>query len=170
MRHQRRALRLHSVRAMYPLALLAATLWFAQISIVRAGGNPGASGNGTFTTGSEQYSFSFHAGFRQNGLAEGAAQFRNQTSGARFRVKINCLSIDGSIARLSGVITDHADPNVEGNTAIFGVRDNGNGKNAPPDEATPVFYAPPGSPTNCEDLDAEAFLMPLESGNVRVRS
>lgn len=88
----------------------------------------------------------------------------------RLHVEINCLNIgpDGKTATLSGVVKNSNSEQAVGATAIFRVRDNGEGGNAQPDGVTPVFLLAPDLNRNCNILTG-IQPTPITGGNVQVK-
>ena len=88
----------------------------------------------------------------------------------RLHIEINCLNIgpDGKTATLSGVVKNASTQEAVGATAIFRVRDNGEGGNAQPDGITPVFLSVPELNRNCNVLTG-IQPAPITGGNVQVK-
>ncbi len=130
-----------------------------------------ASGAGQITVGDDLRTFSYTAQRDSSNTTRGQAQLINRNSGNRFHMTINCLSVAGNVATMSGVVTNStADgtPFGEGNPVWFQVVDNGEGKNAPPDLISLVvfFFGPPGVPCTSPVIPAN---IPVEGGNIQVR-
>ena len=77
--------------------------------------------------------------------------------------------VSGNRAFVSGTISDSTNAGLVGLQTSFLVVDNGEGKNAPADQATLYWY--PFGP--CNNAGVQAFLLtvtfPIEMGNVQVR-
>jgi len=57
-------------------------------------------------------------------------------------LEADCMRfLDDRTAIIAATVVNDSDPEFIGTTAIFTVRDNGNGANAPSDEFTGIFYA-----------------------------
>jgi hypothetical protein len=132
------------------LLLLAAVVMLASLltAPAAAGRNPSASGHGNRISLGELRTFSFTAVEHADGTVTGEAEVFNRGWPVIAHWKIDCLQFVGeNRAIASGAITHSDDPVVEvGRIAVFGVEDNGEGENAPPDRITTVpDYAPPKS-------------------------
>lgn len=165
------------------LLLLAAVVMLYSLltSPAAAGGNPSASGHGNRISLGELRTFSFTAVKHADGTVTGEAEVFNRGFPIRAHWKIDCLKFEGgSRAIISGPITQSSDPEVVavGRIAVFGIEDNGEGKNAPPDRITTVpDYA---SPKSCNEFtfvgdelhDDDGFvrtLNPILDGNIQVK-
>ena len=132
-----------------------------------------ASGNGTLIMpDGTRRRFSFDAQGRPNGTATGEAIIHNPEFDFRGRIVIKCLDVVGNRARVAGILRDTNDPNLDNNTAVFEVFDNGNG-NARRNEDTIslVFFSPPNSPpptpAYCQSF--EGFdQMEIDRGDIEV--
>ena len=112
------------------LALVAGLTMLSQptASAVRANG-PSALGHGNLTAGGELRTFSFTAVTHKDGSVTGEAELINRSSGGEFQLAINCLSVSGNAAVVSGVVTNSDGPtNILGWTGVFSVTDNGDGQ------------------------------------------
>lgn len=101
----------------------------------------------------------------------------------RVHSKIDCLKFDeGNKAIASGPITQSSDPEVAavGLIAVFGIEDNGEGENAPPDRITSVEVYAPEEGIDCNDLtfvgdelqksgEVVNVLNPILAGNIQVK-
>jgi len=138
------------------------------------GSGPSASGQGSITDGNWRI-FTFHAVTHPNGSVSGNGVLKRNPGGAKFQFDIDCLSVDGNVAIMSGTITKlPLAPEFEGQPFWFKVVDNGEGVNAPPDEITFFYYCPPDDPECVTDLGdcgidhPENNLVPIEAGNIQV--
>jgi hypothetical protein len=125
--------------------------------------------------------FSFHANYLGNGRVEGRWQlldFFADGSKEVTRGRVTCFTVeaDGRTARIGGITEAATNPVNIGFDAIWTVVDNGEGANAPPDQATDLRYGitlPLGiAATHCEEgFPPEAFGTFGESvrANVQVR-
>lgn len=168
------------------LLLLAAVVMLASslTSPAAADGNPSAAGHGNRISGGELRTFSFTAVKHADGTVTGESETFNRAFPIRVHTKIDCLKfVGGNRAIMSGPITHSTDPEVAtiGDIAVFGVEDNGEGENAPPDRITHVpVYAPPKS-CNEFTLDGDDlieigapppradFLREILDGNIQVK-
>ncbi len=126
-----------------------------------------ATGSGLRFLGTDNVvrEFAFTAQKDSSGDTTGNAQLVNMATGAIVGIKINCLSVAGNVATMSGSIvvlnaqTDETD-------VWFRVADNGEGSSAPPDQITAVeTFVPPG-PSCSEDQGLK--LRNIDAGNIQV--
>jgi hypothetical protein len=111
-----------------------------------------------------------------DGTVTGQAEYHivrddpNFGENTRFHVEVNCLNInpDGKTATISGVVKNASDPQANGATAIFRVRDNGEGNGNEADGVTPVFLLAPSLNRNCFVVTG-IQPTPITAGNVQVR-
>jgi hypothetical protein len=97
--------------------------------------------------------------------------YSEQTTGLRLRGRITCLAIEGTTARLGGVITGSSDARLEGSPILWTVVDRGRGGATPPDLTTDVFI--PLFSQEVEELCAGTHdpglpLIELERGNIQI--
>lgn len=150
--------------------------------LAAGGSGPRASGHverglPDFGVTIEKYSFSAHT--LGNGDVGGRFNVRDVFADGSEQLKakgdVTCFTVeaDGKTARMGGIV-DGGDPALNGTEAVWTVRDNGEGNNAPPDEATDLrFGLPPGfAEFHCTvGFPPEAFgtFGDSERGNVQVR-
>lgn len=127
-----------------------------------------ATGSGHRISGGEFRSFSFAATKRADGTATGQAQVNVRSLDASAHIAIDCLTVDGNIAHVSGVVTHTSDPAVfvPDEQVHFAVEDNGRGADAPPDRVTGI---PENEPLTCNDALPSSAFNNIIRGNVRVR-
>jgi hypothetical protein len=112
--------------------------------------------------------FSFHAHYVGNAQVEGRWQLLDVFEGGFREVargSVTCFTIeaDGRTARIGGITEAATNPVNIGFDAVWIVVDNGEGVNAPPDQATDLRYGPATLPpdaaaTHCEvGFPPEAF-------------
>jgi hypothetical protein len=115
---------------------------------------------------------SFSAIRHRDGRVTGQFQiFSSQEPGIRVHGIVTCLGIDGSLARLGGVVTRSSPPGLE-SPAFWRVVDNGEGRHAPPDLGSDLAIF--ASPEDVQEFCAVGFgdFPPLLSslrGNIQVR-
>jgi hypothetical protein len=140
-----------------------------QSSLLKGSG-PSSTGQGKIV-GTDRV-FAFNATTRPNGTVQGQGTLNRTDTGTKFKFDINCLSVNGNVAIMSGTVTEsNAYPNSIGLPCWFKVKDNGEGTNAPPDEIT-FWYFCDGSvacdvPTCGSDLGVGLY--PIEAGNIQVK-
>lgn len=166
-----------------PLRTLAVALLLAGAmppAVAAAEGKPVASGHGRVKHFGAQptLAFSFDADRQDDGSVTGRALFHNLVENTTTRLEVNCLRIlpgyAGSVvtAVVSGVVSQTDAPNLSvGQSAIFRVEDNGEGKDAPPDRMT--VLAPLRQPADCKTaIPPAAGPLALEdaqdTGNIRL--
>ena len=155
-------------------ALSIAALVFAVIGSVAfsvsvgAAAPTSATGAGTLTILGELRNFAFTASTNKD-ITKGQAQLNNRDQDAIDHIDIDCMRVVGNQAVISGVITK-SNTGQEGNTGVFTVEDNGEGKNASPDRLSLVFfYAPQPPGTLCTVFPFASFpTSPIEGGNIQV--
>ncbi len=147
------------------LALLLSVTAFKPLS-----SGPSASGQGSLTltnsTEDQQRRFSFHANTMPDGSVQGSAVITYTGGVLKAKLDINCLTVTGNQAEMSGIITDHTNPAFIGRGFYFRVVDNGEGANATEDQMTLVFVnLAPGFPC----VGGHGALRPIEGGNIQVK-
>ncbi len=134
-----------------------------------------ASGQGTLTfdgipiEGEGFRHFTFHARVKANGEVQGSGTL-TYTGGVRnTRFDIDCLTVDGNHAIISGVTTrDNQFPENEGVLFWFEVFDNGEGSNADPDQMSLYYQGTNPDVYNCAN-DFDVPIYQIEGGNIQVR-
>jgi hypothetical protein len=141
----------------------------------RAAG-PSASGQGTLSfegipiEGEKFRHFTFHAKEKNDGSVQGNGVLTYIGGVRKISFDIDCLTVDGNHAIMSGVITgDDQFPENVGTLCWFEVFDNGEGANANPDQMS-LFY----SGTNPETYDCvndfSVDIYEIEGGNIQVKN
>lgn len=137
--------------------------------VFSAGGNSGPSANGAghFDILGDLRTFSFHANEAKDGSVSGQAQIHNRNQDVASHIVVNCLRVVGNTAYVSGVISKSSNTLLEGTGAVWSVRDNGEGANAPPDRISLAFVGY----TNVTNLCQLASPTPLHAidGNIQVK-
>ena len=99
--------------------------------------------NGSSAHGSGQFSFfgvwhfSFEAFGNKKGHAHGRAMFENLSEETQVEVRIDCLSVRGSTAVMSGTVLHSDNPDFPKSTNVFFVADDGSPTSS--DIITPLF-------------------------------
>jgi hypothetical protein len=133
---------------------------------VPTAGSPSARGAYSFTFATNEEHVTFHAAqINVDGTAEGRAQFRDKTARTSGQIEINCLTVVGTLAAVSGIVTHTNNPSIEGFEALFQVVDNGKGKDSPPDLASPILFHLPGIGPDCR-IPGEADFVPIDQGDI----
>jgi hypothetical protein len=161
MRSMRRAL-----WASVVLGVLVVLSVFATAAL--ASENPRATGGGTTPELGETSTFTFNAVQRPNGTVGGHMVYHLRFADLTIHMQLDCLSIAGNTAKLSGVVTHvQGDPPpfiFEGQDAVFTVVDNGEGGNVPPDLISDVFLFTGAS---CNDPFTPDPYLPIQ-GDIQV--
>jgi hypothetical protein len=132
-----------------------------------------ATGSGQIHVSGDLRTFTFNAKTDSSGVTTGQTEGFNRNSGTKWHGTINCLSIVGNVATMSGTVTDVSPATppyfVVGSPILFQVIDNGEGSNAIPDLISLTFFygTPPAPACNAPGLGIFATI-PVEHGNVQV--
>jgi hypothetical protein len=126
-----------------------------------ADSGPSTNGSFEFAAASGPLTFEFNARLQNNGNTNGEITLNGSVdlpdqdvdgegtgSGegvaeVSMKVSVDCLSVNGTHATMSGEITESSNESYIGNRAIMAVEDNGEGKNDPPDRFTWGLYGTP---------------------------
>ena len=139
-------------------------------SLVKADGNPSASGHGTVVDGDTVRFISFNAVQHDDGTVTGQAELQNFNQEIRVHLELDCLKINGNAAVMSGIITESSNADVIGLRGVFRAQDNGEGEASSPDLATDLGGTVPGADPTCGKAQADSFTThPVEEGNIQVR-
>jgi len=138
------------------------------------GSGPSAGGQGRIS-GTDR-TFAFSAVTHKDGSVSGQGQLNNRAAGVKIHFSIDCISVSGNAATMSGTVTN-SNFYVPGGPCWFKVKDNGEGVNAPPDEITGFLFCEPDDPDPlCNQLTCDVNnesdaggLNPIESGNIQVK-
>lgn len=125
-----------------------------------------ATGSGHIIINDSLRTFSFTATRDASGNARGQLEVYNRDLAVRVHAKLNCLSISGNTAIMSGTVTETDTPALEGTGVWVKVSDNGEGAGAPPDKITLVYTV---NPLFTCDSDAAVPYMNVERGNIQIR-
>jgi hypothetical protein len=131
-----------------------------------------ASGSGQIHLGLPFRTFAFSATQAADGSASGQAQIDNRSSGFRGHIAVDCMNVFGNVAVMSGVLTQSTLSSLPvGTDVFFAVQDNGEGPSAPPDEITlPIGGLGVACTFVTDSAQLAAFFVPIESGQIQVRS
>jgi hypothetical protein len=99
--------------------------------------------------------------------ARGDAYFNDRTARVHGHIKVNCLSVTGNIATISGIVTESNDPTIRGWEALFQVQDNDPPAGRPADFSSIVNLHEVGIGPDCA-VPSEFDLVPLR-GYVEVQ-
>jgi hypothetical protein len=117
-------------------------------------------------------SFSFTARKYADGTSKGELQLNSRSFDVVVHIKIDCLRVVGNVAHMSGRITrvNNPDEGEVGELNRVEVRDNGEGRNAPPDQVSTIPVNPGDrDPTTCLDPPTNTTIRTVQRGNVQVR-
>lgn len=137
-----------------------------------AGNGPSATGAGHFSDGGALRTFSFTAIAHADGTVSGNAEINNRgipgTTAGTSHIAVDCLQVVGNTAYVSGTVTDSTVASLVGDSAVFGVQDNGEGSKSPPDLISLAFYFLP-FPQLCQVVH-ETPNIQIEGGNIQIHS
>jgi hypothetical protein len=129
-----------------------------------------ATGSGQIHVSGDLRTFTFNAVTDSSGVTRGQTEAFSRAANRRWHGTIDCLSITGNVATMSGVVTDISPETppffVVGSHIVFQVIDNGEGSNPPPDLISLTFFNGT-TDTGCTGLGIFATI-PVEHGNVQV--
>ena len=155
------------VGVMLPLALVVAGV---NSVLAAPGERESVTGHADFVAGAFHFSYSFSAIRHKDGSVSG--EFENHVENAltgepilTAHVTIVCFTINGNVARIGGIIDRQTGLPIPPGVAPEGfitVVDNGEGRDAPPDLASPPGLGPPFQ--HCE-TGFQRPLFPIERGN-----
>lgn len=138
-------------------------------SIRASNSGPSANGHGTLDLenlppdGEGFRQFTFHAKEKKNGNVTGSGVLTYIGGAENIKFDIDCLTVDGNIASMAGVVTHHAqNPENEGLRCWFKVIDNGEGSSA--DDEISLFYY-----SNVDCINISVPIYSIEGGNIQVR-
>ena len=153
--------------ALFPIAMV---LGAALLPLATASAAPSASGHGNLTVGGELRTFSFTAVTKSNGSVTGEVELKSRASGVIIHVEINCLTVVGNKAYMSGVVRHANNSMFVGHTSVFRVIDNGAGDKAPRDELSLLTTFVTGPPEDCNGPFVQSLAtQPIEAGDIQVK-
>jgi hypothetical protein len=130
-----------------------------------------ATGSGQIHVNNELRTFTFNASTDTSGVTTGQTQAFSRSTGIKWHGSLDCLSVVGNVATMSGVVTDISPSTppffVVGSHIQFQVIDNGQGQNASPDLISLTFFFGTGVNPGCTGTGVFATI-PVEHGNVTV--
>ena len=139
----------------------------AALTEAAHGARPAAvTGSGHYTVAGELRTFSFHAIVKKDGTVDGKFELHNRATGARLHGRVSCVAIFANNAWFGGVVEN---ANVPLGEAIWRVRDNGEGADAP-DQISGMIIVP-NRPGTAARQCLTRGLQPLnvvEKGNVQI--
>lgn len=125
-----------------------------------------ANGQGILALPSSR-SFAFNAVQQRDGSVEGHTTLQNHTADIRIHTRIECLSVQGNRAVLTGYITESTIEGYPGRYTLVVVEDNGEGNAV--DRMSFQYVYPPGVNFSCQGVPATGFpMIPVEKGNIQV--
>ena len=144
------------------LGLLLATTAGAQGIVASAQGGYQWAQDGRFRT------IEFTAVRDSQNNQRGQGHFHNHFTGLRLHFIIDCLNVQGNMATISGTVAKSTNPELQDAPFLLRVVDNGEGKNAAADLASPIAIFFGGEPSTC-NMTLTAPLLPIQGGNIQVR-
>ncbi len=156
-----------SLVAVFATTLLLTALMFTTNAA--PAGNARATGGGTTEEGGEKSTFVFNAIQNKNGTVNGHLVYNLRGLNSTIKMNIDCLTIVGNNAIMSGVVTQVKEDNPPayifvGQRAEFQVEDNGEGGDDAPDLISDLNLGPNAS---C-NLIAPTPYLPID-GNIQVQ-
>lgn len=125
-----------------------------------------ANGQGILALSSLR-TFAFNAVQQRDGSVEGHTTLQNHTADIRIHTRIECLSVQGNRAVLTGYITESTIEGYPGRYTLVVVEDNGEGNAV--DRMSLQYVYPPGVNFSCQGVPATGFpMIPVEKGNIQV--
>ena len=103
-----------------------------------------------------------------NNNQRGQGHFYNHVTGLRLHFVIDCLSVQGNMATISGKLSKSTNPELQDAPFLLRVVDNGEGKNATADQASPIAIFVDAQAWVCTD-PVTGPLYPAVGGNIQVR-
>jgi hypothetical protein len=154
------------------LAVVVALTFAVSHDAPKAAGNTAsATGSGQVTINGDLRNFTFNARTDSSGVTTGETEAFNRDDGFRWHGTLNCLSVTGNRATMSGVVTDispSSPPFDVGSPILFQVIDNGEGSNGTPDRISLTFFYGAGNPSpGCKGF-SDFTSLNVERGNVQV--
>jgi hypothetical protein len=132
---------------------------------------PSVNGMGRFYQGATLRVIHIDARTNSDGTVTGHGS-RNSVSPTqtlKIEFEIDCLSVVGNVAIVTGILTNSTDPYYVGRHFQYKVIDNGEGANAKPDQVTNMYNVGPNEPYLTCGQDAGWDLFDIEEGNFQVR-
>ena len=103
-----------------------------------------------------------------NNNQRGQGHFQNHFTGLRLHFVIDCLNVQGNMATISGKLTKSTNPDLQDAPFLLRVVDNGEGKNATADQASPIAIFLGAQVSTCNDT-VTAPLFAIQGGNIQVK-
>ncbi|MEO6254322.1 MAG: hypothetical protein ABIO79_13495 [Ferruginibacter sp.] len=146
---------------------LSALITIAAFKPLPAG--PSANGQGTLTIpGDITRHFSFHVNTMPGGGVQGNGVLTYTGGVQKIMFDINCMTIVGNIAYMSGIVTHWPSaPENVGISCFFQVMDNGQGSGSSADRMSLLYF---GGSLPIECVDQEVGMSPIEGGNIQVKN
>jgi hypothetical protein len=157
------------------LLCILATALALSVGVTQAGGDgivASANGSGQIYN-PELRTFTFTAQTDSSGVSRGQTEAFSRSGGIRWHGTLDCLSVSGNVATMSGVVTDISPSTppffVVGSNILFQVVDNGHGQSGTPDDISLTFFFGTGAGNNpgCTGFGTFATT-PIAHGNVSV--
>lgn len=145
------------------LALMLSLTAFKSLPAARPSSNGGADISSTTFAGTLTGHISFHANTMPQGDVQGNGVF-TYTDGTAVEFDLNCLTVMGTQAVMTGVITSGDHPYLIGQQVYIRVVDNGEGAGSSGDQIAVIFgnYGLP-----CDE--AHGALSSISAGNIQVK-
>ncbi len=129
------------------------------------------TGSGHFRINGKLRNFAFNAREYADGTVDGQWQVHNRKMDAKGHGEVTCLTFIGNQAWLGGFATSGVASAPPNNEVAWRVVDNGEGKNALPDDQISLqfFTGPAGFASSyCDATPAAPDLNDIEAGNIKI--
>jgi hypothetical protein len=129
-----------------------------------------ASGHATRISSSApgELSVAFSASRQADGSMSGSARFES-TTGTRAVLAVDCLVVEGNLAKVGGEVLASNLPSLVGSSVVFHAEDNGEQPSDPEDRLSSVFTTGMPCTTFVIPSSHPGQLAPIVRGAVRVR-
>jgi hypothetical protein len=143
------------------LCAIAGSAALAQNAVVHS-----ARGSGHIQFGTNEEFITFSAVQHSDGTVTGTATVHDVSAGVTAQIDVNCLTVIGNTATISGIVTRSTEPTLQGFESIFQVVDGGEGNGSIDFMSLANFFAV-GTGNDCR-VPGEFDLAPVQEGNVQV--
>jgi hypothetical protein len=140
---------------------LAGAAAVAQVTVLHS-----ARGSGHIQFGTNSEFITFSAVQHADGTVTGTATVHDLSAGVTAQIDVNCLTVIGNTATISGIVTRSNAPALQGFEGIFQVVDGGEGAGSIDFMSLANFFAV-GTGNDCR-VPGEFDLVPVDQGNIQV--
>ena len=151
------------------IILVAAIASIYSISVGAFGNGPSASGSAHVQFAENEFRhLSFNAVTHSDGSVTGHITLHNRLTNGVVFVDVDCISISGNVATISGVIPSANFEPYIGQTGYLRIVDNGQGANAAPDRTSRLLVLPTDLNVPCTHPLPGFPLFDVANGNLQV--